>query len=129
MAARDGVFAKEAAIFDQHEGLRLGEAKAARHKILSQLVFFESVGATKVVNGLGIMVGSYKYTNNTRLRFQAFGSGGITQGIGYSVAGAEVMRNQLWGELRSAKLRKEGRSTGQILHKQLDELTALGGKS
>jgi hypothetical protein len=128
VVARDSIFAKQAAIFDQHEALRLGEAKAARHKFLSQVIFFESVGAGKLVNGVCTMQGGFRYTNDAYARFEAFGAGRITQGIGYSVATGELLRNQLWGELQSARLRSEGRGTGQILHKQLEELNALGVK-
>jgi hypothetical protein len=125
---RDSIFAKQTAIFDQHEALRLGEKKAARHKMLSQLVFFESLGATKLANGILTMRGDFFHTTDGTLRFRDLGAGGIVQGVGYTVGGAELLRNQLWGELQSARLRSQGRGTGQILHKQLDELNALGVK-
>jgi hypothetical protein len=125
---RDSIFAKQASIFDQHEALRIGEAKAARTKFLHQFIFFESVGATKVANGIGSMVGGFKYTNNAHLRFQALGGVGIAQGVGYTVAGSDLLASQLWGEIQSARLRSQHRATGQILHKQVEELTALGGK-
>jgi hypothetical protein len=123
---RDGVFAKEASMFDYHETLRLGERKAARDKFLSQLIFFTGVGAPKLTNGIGTTVGQFKYWNNPHERFEAIGGPAIVYGTGYCVAEAELMRYQLWTELKRWRARHEGKlTTTQMLNAQMKELEAL----
>ena len=122
----DGVFQEEAAIFDEHEKLRLGDQRAARRRLADQLIFSAGIGAPKAINGIGITVGAYKYTNNDHERFTAFGAPAIVYGIGYSLAAAELLRYQTTNEIHNYKAKKAGTDQGQVLKReiaQLDQLT------
>jgi hypothetical protein len=124
---RDTVLAKETQYFDEHEKLRLGDVKSKKRRLVSQLIFFTGIGAPKMVNGIGTTLAGYHWDNPNQKQkgFRDIGYCATVYGVGYSVAMAELIRNQFMGEMRSAKAKKEGRSPGQILKREIGELEQL----
>jgi hypothetical protein len=124
---RDNVLAKTTQVFDEHEKLRLGDVKAKKRRLVSQTIFFTGIGMPKTVNGIGTAVASYKYTDaaHKQSAFRTIGYTATTYGVGYSVAMAELIRNQLMNEIRSSKAKKAGTSSGQILKREIGELEQL----
>lgn len=124
---RDTVLAKTTQLFDEHEKLRLGDVKAKKRRLVSQLIFFSGIGMPKTVNGIGTAVAAFKYTDaaHKQSAFRTIGYTATTYGIGYSVAMAELIRNQLMNEIRTIKAKKAGTSAGQVLKRELGELEEL----
>jgi hypothetical protein len=124
---RDNVLAKTTQIFDEHEKLRLGDVKAKKRRLVSQLIFFTGIGAPKTVNGIGTALAGYHWTSpkEKQKAFRDVGYCATVYGVGYSVAMAELIRNQFMGEMRSAKAKREGRAPGQILKREIGEMEQL----
>lgn len=128
---RDSILAKTTQIFDEHEKIRLGDVKAKKRRLVSQLIFFSGIGTPKTVNGIGTTVAAFEYTASSKKQqqFKTIGGTATTYGVGYSVALAELIRYQLLSELSAVKAHREGRSAGQVLSRELAELEALSQES
>ncbi|MBX9725236.1 MAG: hypothetical protein K2X81_27780, partial [Candidatus Obscuribacterales bacterium] len=72
---------------------------------------------SKIVNGVGTTVGSYRYTDNARKRFQVTGRAGITYGIGNAIGAGEVVRDQVTREWLHYKQKRQN----SLLSQQLEE--------
>jgi hypothetical protein len=128
LLAHDHVYAVAAAVFDKHRVVELGLRRPSRLRFDSQLIVTNSTAPTKMSNGIGSTIGAFKYTSNPHERFEAIGGPAIAYGSGYSLATAELLRNQFWWELTEAKKRKLGTTRRQVFTRELEQLSEIGSK-
>jgi hypothetical protein len=112
-------------ILQQHEKLRHSEERAARHRLVENMVNSGVSGGTKIANGVGAAVGAFQYTAKPHERFGWSGSTAVAYGAGNAFSGAETLRNLLWNEIHANRAKDQGTSTKQVLQKQLADLETI----
>lgn len=122
---RSKAFDTQTDILQQHEQMRHAEDRAARHRLIENMVNSGVSGGTKIANGVGAAVGAFQYTKQARPRFGWSGGTAIAYGVGNAFSGAETLRNQLWNEIHAESSKKKGTSTKQVLQQQLAELETV----
>lgn len=81
-----------------------------------------SGGFSKVQNGIGSLVGAYRYTFDDKKRFRVQGGTNLAYGIGNAIAVEEVLRVAVQREIKHAKSEKKHELLSQVLDDEIEEV-------
>ncbi len=116
--ARRAAIATLIEILDKHKGINEKERRHAVQKLVLSVIDSGADASgpfSKIVNGVGTTVGSYRYTNDANQRFCVMGGAGVAYGIGNAIAVEEVVRDGVTGEIKHKQDRNQHQLLVQIL--------------
>ncbi len=117
------IFELEKEVLAQHLQARDADDRGLRRRLLSQEFGAGVGGACKLVNGIEVARGCYRWVRQPHERFEAFGRGGITYGLGMLVTAEESLRRQTLSEIKT-KRQPPQKAVDALLKNQLEQLQA-----
>lgn len=125
LMANDVLLTKLERLIEQQELLRTNTRRQARRSLVENESVAVMNGCTKMTNGIGTLIGTYPLLESPRAELNVTGSCALVYSIGSSLAGLEIVREQLFKEVDFAKKGKRGTRPDKLWHQQELEIKAL----